>query len=563
MASFLSNGINRWFGFKLSRDSDEDPIVSPILDNNADGSVDVMSDGYSLVYDIDQSVISERDLIDKYRNLSAIPEVRFAIENIVNEAIVIDSDEPVKLNVTGNSLTDTQRENVHAAWDNVMKVLDFKSNGYNIFERWYIDGKIYYYIIIDSVNGGIREVRQIDPKLIRKIRTIKKKILDGNVEAKEEIENFFLYSGDSIQIGQVGQAIKLSEDSVAYAHSGLIDNSPLGSGQYSTGDNKQVPIVKSYLHTALKPANQLQMLEEAVVIYRMVRAPERRAFYIDVDGLPNGKANQHMIETMNRFKNKTTYNADTGAINDGRRHMAMIEDFFLPRRNGKSTEITTLPGGGNLGEINDIDYFRDKLISALNVPRARFNADAGYQIGRSDTITRDEITFSKFITKLRTKFNDIFYSLLRVELVSSGIIDNDYETWDKLKSVLSIEYSVDNYFNTLKEIEIFSERISILNDVDSYVGKYFSKQHIYENILGMTQEEIDKMEFEIAKDKEKGDSDTDDDDGFGSGFGGGGTGDMDFGSEFDDSNDNEINNFQPDDGEVPREPPSYNDDNRA
>jgi len=535
MASFFSGGTNRWFGFKLGGDKTEDnKVLSPIPELNHDGAVTVTSDSYSIAYNVDLNNLSERELVDRYRSLAIVPEVRFAIENIVNEAIVIDDGNPVKLNISGNSLTDSQRKNISAAWDNVLRVLDFNSNGYNIFERWYIDGKIYYYIIIDTEKGGIKEVRQMDPRCVKKVRSVHKKMNDSGVSVIDKSEEYFVYANSTGSNGLTQPGIKLSVDSVAYAHSGLLDVA-ISNDQFN--GSEQTPVIKSYLHTAIKPANQLQMLEESIVIYRMVRAPERRAFYIDVDGLPNGKADQHVRDTMNRFKNKTSYDVTTGAISDTRRHMAMIEDFFLPRRNGKSTEITTLPGGAGLGEINDIDYFKDKLIASLNIPRARFSADAGFQLGKTDTVSRDEITFNKFITKLRIKFNDIFYSLLKVQLVSSGLIQNDDETWEKLKPLLSIEYSVDNYFSTLKEIEILSDRLDVLSSADNSVGKYLSKQYVFEKILGFTQEEIDQIQKDIEKEAESDQSNDRGDDFGGNDFGGGprfGDRSDNFGSEYND-----------------------------
>lgn len=580
MASIFSNTLNNWFGFKLNPSEEGAKDKSAVPEPQVDGSLVFSADSsaYSLSLGLDADMFNnETSLVNRYRALSVIPEVRFAIENIVNDAIVIDdTNPPVLLDIDDETMSSQLKDAIMEGWGKVVNVTNFNNEGYQIFERWFIDGKIYYYIILDQTNGGIKEVRQIDPRKIRKVKQVKKELDPATGrEITVGTEEFFLYT-DTSDNSITRANLKLSKDSVVYAHSGLIDT-------FSASQNQQVnmmsigpvedstnTIVKSYLHGAIKPANQLQMLEEAVLIYRIVRAPERRAFYVDVDGLPNAKADQYVRDIMNRFKNKTSYDVSTGEVTDSRRHMSMIEDFFLPRRNGKSTEIATLAGASNLGEIGDLDYFKDKLLSALNVPKARYQTDAGFQIGKTDAVSREEVTFSKFITKLRVKFNDLFFGLLRVQLVSSGVIDNDEASWDELKSHLKFQYASDNLFSKFKEIEILSAKIDAISNSGDIVGTYLSKEYMYRHVLGFTDDEIIEVKKQMAKEADEesqkgaaGDDDGFGDDDFGSSnrfgssrtsFGDDFGGDDFGGDDFDDSGDDFGNDdFGNDESEPPQE----------
>lgn len=527
MATNFNSSLQRFFGFNLNPKNEGDVDASPIQKINDDGAVvTAAANGYYVSMDSEVSLQSERDLINRYRALAQMPEVAFAIQNIVNEAIVIEGDtEPVSLSVNDTDKSELEKESIREAWDEIISLSKFNTDGYQIFERWYVDGKIYYYVILDVENGGIKEIRQIDPRKIRKVKTHTREINENGISVITGEESYFSYT-ESDSAGTTS-AVRLHEDSVIYAHSGLIDSVSAQTNVSSASNSVEVPIIKSYIHGAIKPANQLQLLEEAILIYRLVRAPERRAFYIDIDGIPNAKADQYMNDMINKLKNKASYDASTGVLNEGKRHMAMIEDFFLPRRNGKSTEITTLPGGQGLGDLNDLEYFRDRLINSLYVPKARYQADAGFQIGKSDAVSRDEVTFNKFITKLRNKFNDFLYGMLRIQLVSKGIIENTDEAWNNLKTDLSITYNVDNYFSTLKELEILTSRLAVLNDADTHTGKYLSKKYLSTHVLGLTEDEFAQMEKQIRIEagdevEEEGDGGFGDDFGGGNDFGGGG-----------------------------------------
>lgn len=486
----MANLFN-FFGFTIKKqDGDElaKSVVAPISD---DGSVvidagpgGVLGDSYSLAFDTDGAIKNENDLIRRYRELSKYPAVAEAIEDIVNEAIVIDGkDGPVDLNLEELKVSDSIKNKIRESFELVLNKLNFEDEGYELFERWYIDGKMYLHIILDeNTSNGIREVRMVDPRKIKKIKNIKKEKLPTGIEIVKEIDEYYIYNDKGIT-DTTASGVKLSKDSIVYCHSGLTD-----------GVNG---LIQSYLHKAIQPANQLKMLEEAVIIYRYTRAPERRVFYVDVGNLPKGKAEQYVADMMNKFKNKLSYDAVTGELADAKRHTSMMEDFWMPRRDGgRGTEITTLPGGQGLGQLDDLDYFKDKLYHSLNVPVSRMKPDSGFSIGRSDTISRDEIKFGKFITKLRNKFSGVFLDLLRVQLISKKIMSSS--DWESVKEKIKITYDKDNFFTELKENEILNTRLQALQLVDPYVGKYFSQAWVQRNVLRLTEEEVEEIEKQKA-----------------------------------------------------------------
>lgn len=481
------------FGFTIGRKKSDEQTLSVVSPATDDGSIVVASnvggvsgESYILAVDPDGLIKNETDLIRRYRELARFPEVSEAIEDIVNEAIVMDGETPaIELNLDELKASEGLKKKINEAFNEVLNKLDFNNNGYEIFRNWYIDGKVLFQIILDEqkVKEGIKELRYIDPRKIKKIKNIKKEMAPGGAEIVKEIEEYFLYNDKGIVDGRTN-GVKLGVDSIVYCHSGEID--------HTNG------MVLSHLHKAIKPANQLKMLEESVVIYRYTRAPERRVFYIDVGNLPKGKAEQYVSTMMNKFKNKLSYDAVTGDVVDSKRHLSMMEDFWMPRRDGgKGTEITTLPGGQGLGQLDDLDYFLNKLYHALNVPISRMKPDTGFSIGKSDTVSRDEIKFNKFIGRLRTKFNTTFLAPLRVQLISTGIISS--EDWDDIKNKITVVYSRDNYFSELKNNEILNTRIQTALQVDPMVGKYYSKEWVQKKILQLSDEDIQEIDQQIAK----------------------------------------------------------------
>ena len=368
-----------------------------------------------------------------------------------------------------------------------MSLLDFDVKGHDIFRRWYIDGRIFYHKVIDKKNPkkGIAEVRYIDPRKIRKVRQINKDIKPGtSLEMIKSVDDFYLYNDKGLNAGQMNEGIKIADDSITYVPSGLIDQ------------NKGH--VLSHLHKAIKPVNQLRMIEDSVVIYRISRAPERRIFYIDVGNLPKIKAEQYLKDVMNRYRNKLVYNASTGEIQDDRNHMSMLEDFWLPRREGgRGTEITTLQGGQNLGEIEDIKYFQNKLYRSLNVPISRMEAESGFSLGRSTEITRDELKFTKFVQRLRKRFTPLFTDMLKAQLILKGIVT--LEDWNKMKEHIQYNFLQDGHFAELKKAELMQDRINNLGSIESYIGTFYSKEWVQKNVLNMTDAEIDEMQTQINK----------------------------------------------------------------
>jgi hypothetical protein len=483
------------FGFEIKRKEEQDlpSVVTP--SSVADGAT-VVNTGvnaggyYGMVMDLEGIIKNENDLIRRYREVSQYSDCDGAIEDIVNESIIANEDKkPVEIVLDEVKVSEPIKKKIREEFGNILDLLKFDERAHETFRTWYIDGRLYYQILInsDNVKDGIVELRYIDPRKIRRIKNIKKEKQAGTgVEVVKEIEEYYLYNDKGIT-EQTTQGVKLSLDSVVYVPSGYVDQN---SG-----------MMMSYLHKAIKPVNQLKMIEDALVIYRISRAPERRIFYVDVGNLPKLKAEQYVTDIMNKFRNKIVYDATTGETRDDRRHLSMMEDFWMPRREGgKGTEITTLPGGQNLGEIQDIEYFQQKLYHSLNVPISRLQQQQGFSIGRSTEISRDEVKFNKFIVRLRKKFNMLFANALRVQLVAKNIIKP--EEWDDISSKIKYDYLEDNHYSELKDAEILGQRVQILQQLDPYVGKYYSQAWIRKNVLRLDDEDIKQIEKEIEDEKD-------------------------------------------------------------
>ncbi len=491
------------FGFRITRanqDGGSDSFTSPVSD---DGTLDIVSGGghYASVLDMDGRDRNEVDLIRRYRDIAQQPECDSAIEDITNEAIVSDErDQSVSIMLDRLDVSPKIKSKIREEFHEILHLLDFNAKGHDIFRRWYVDGRLYYHKIIDpkQPRKGIKEVRYIDPRKIKKARETQKEVnASTGMEMVKKIDDFYLYNdkGWEQNVG-TSEGVKITSDSITYCPSGLID---MGKGT-----------VLSYLNKAIKPVNQLRMIEDSLVIYRISRAPERRIFYIDVGNLPKMKAESYLKDVMNRYRNKMVYDARTGEIRDDRNHMSMLEDFWLPRREGgRGTEITTLPGGSNLGEIDDITYFQKKLYRSLNVPVSRLAEESGFQIGRSDNITRDELKFTKFVQRLRKKFTVLFADMLRTQLLLKGVIA--LEEWDSFKEHIQFDFLQDGHFAELKNAEILRERLDMLGQIESYVGTYFSQEYVRKQILRMTDEEITDIEAQIKD--EGGDDEMGADDG--------------------------------------------------
>jgi hypothetical protein len=478
------------FGFTIARKKTEDEqeklpsIVSPTQE---DGSVEIAPGGaYGTYVDLEAKAKNESDLVSKYREMSIQPEADYAIQDIVNEAIVVDENSgPCEIVLDKLQQPATIKKKIRQAYAEVFDMLDFQNNAYDIFRKWYIDGRLYYHIVIDETNlkAGVKDLRYIDPRKIRKVKEpIKEKDKRTGVTVYKGSNEYYMYNPKGITTANQAQGVKIAKDSIAYCHSGIVDNR--GSMIYSN------------LHKAIKPLNQLRMLEDAVVIYRLARAPERRIFYIDVGNLPKMKAEQYLRDMMVKHKNKLTYDATTGEVRDDRKFMTMLEDFWLPRREGgRGTEITTLPGGQNLGEMEDVDYFRRKLYKSLNVPTARMEQENQFQLGRASEITRDELKFNKFIKRLRNRFSMLFDEILEIHLALKGVTTR--KEWQQMKQDIYYDFMEDNHFTELKDTEIMTERLRLLGDIDSYVGKYFSEQWVRTNVLRLTEDEVEEIQTQI------------------------------------------------------------------
>ena len=485
----MADGTLKIFGFEITRTKDKKAIKSIVPPRDDDGAGYVSTPSYGSHYGhyINMEGDDSKDnvqLILKYRGSAMHPEADAAIEDIVNEAITSGDMKPIiTLNVDRVPVSATIKRQMLDEFDNIYNMLNFKELGHDIFRRWYIDGRLYHHLVVDenNLNAGIQEIRYIDSAKIRKVKQVKKKT-DPATGAKlvEKVDEFYIYQEKP---GSQSGAIKLTDDSVSYVTSGLLDE-----------HRKRVV---SFLHKALKPITQLRMMEDSLVIYRLARAPERRMFYIDVGNLPRGKAEQYMKDIMAKYRNKLVYDAKTGEIRDDRKHMSMLEDFWLPRREGgRGTEISTLPGGENLGQIEDILYFQKRLYRSLNVPLNRLEQEQQFSLGRATEISRDELKFQKFIDRLRNRFSSFFYEILKKQLIMKNIITE--EDWHSWKNEVNLDYTRDNHFSELKEAELLREKIQTLDQIQNYVGEYFSKQWVQKNILLFDDDEIERMDSEIA-----------------------------------------------------------------
>ena len=489
------------FGFDITRrKSEEDQNVEQSFTPpaNDDGALTIQSAAYYGTYvDLDGTAKNEVELISRYREMAMQPEIESAIDDIMNEAIVQDDDgKSVEIILDDLDQPDKIKKAVKDEFQTVLKLFNYKHMAQDIFRRFYVDGRLYYNVIIDKSNpiSGIKELRYIDPRKLRKVREIKKKKDERTgAEVIDVINEYYIFNdkvttGNSSNYGPVG--VRITTDSIISVVSGLMDS--------------RRAVVLSYLHKAIKPLNQLRMIEDATVIYRISRAPERRIFYIDVGNLPKLKAEQYLRDIMVKYKNKLVYDANTGEVRDDRKHLSMLEDFWLPRREGgKGTEITTLPGGQNLGELEDVKYFEKKLYKALNVPISRLNPEtSGFSLGRSGEITRDELKFAKFVDRLRNKFCDLFDQAMRTQCILKGIC-TDAE-WKEFKEHIHYDFIKDNNFAELKEAELMTNRLQLLGSVDPYTGRYFSQKWIQQNVLRLTDDEIVAMDQEIAQEKKDG-----------------------------------------------------------
>jgi hypothetical protein len=485
------------FGFTIQRTSGstggEKTFSIPSPD---DGTIDVAGGGFfGQILDTDGRERSDLDLIKRYRDIAQQAECDTAIEDIVNEGIVSNqNDQAIEVSLDRLHYPDKIKRKIRAEFNEILRLLNFEQKGHDIFRRWYVDGRLFYHKIIDTKNPrkGITELRWIDPTKIKKVREVQTKIdpKHQGIEVADQIDEYFIYNEKGLSgPGGVGSnlGLKIAKDSVTYVPSGLIDGN---SGA-----------VRSYLHKAIKPVNQLRMIEDALVIYRISRAPERRIFYIDVGNLPKIKAEQYLKDVMNRYRNKLVYDANTGEIRDDRNHMSMLEDFWLPRREGgRGTEISTLPGGANLGEIDDIQYFRTKLYRSLNVPISRLEAESGFSLGRSSEITRDELKFTKFVQRIRKKFSPMFTDILKTQLLLKGIIAP--EDWPEIQEHLQYDYLADGHFAELKDAELLENRLNQLQTVEAYIGTFFSKEYVLKKVLRMTDTEIQEIRDQIKKETE-------------------------------------------------------------
>ena len=482
------------FGFTIARkkqDDQQENLPSIVSPTQEDGAVEIAPGGaYGTYVDLEGKAKNEGELVTKYRQMVQQPECDSAVQDVVNEAIVISEDSgPVNIVLDKLDYPQSIKKKITEEFESVLKMLDFNNTAYDIFRKWYVDGRLYYHIVIDEKNPrqGIKDLRYIDPRKIRKIREpIKEKDKRTGVTIYKGMNEYYMYNQGGMTTTNQAQGVKIAKDSIAYCHSGLLD--------------ERNSMVYSYLHKAMKPLNQLRMLEDAVVIYRIARAPERRVFYIDVGNLPKMKAEQYMRDMMVKHKNKLIYDASTGEVRDDRKFMTMLEDFWLPRREGgRGTEITTLPGGQSLGEMDDVDYFRRKLYKSLGVPITRMESENNFNIGRSSEITRDEVKFNKFIMRLRSRFSILFDELLEIQLALKGVLTR--AEWKEMKQDIHFDFQEDNHFTELKDTEIMQGRLQILGEIDSYVGRYFSGDWVRKNVLRMTEQDIKDEQKQIDKEE--------------------------------------------------------------
>jgi len=489
------------FGFTIARNKVEDDQTvqqSFTPPSNDDGALTITSAAYYGTYvDLDGTAKNDVELISRYREMAMQPEIESAIDDIVGEAICQDDDgKIIQIVLDDLKQPDKIKNAIKGEFEIVMKLLNYKNMAQDIFRRYYVDGRLFYHIIVDQTKPmeGVKELRYVDPRKLKKIREMKKsKDERTGVEIMKVINEYYLYNdkvntGTSSNFGPVG--VRITTDSIISVVSGLMDS--------------RRAVVLSYLHKAIKPLNQLRMIEDATVIYRISRAPERRIFYIDVGNLPKLKAEQYLRDIMVKYKNKLVYDANTGEVRDDRKFLSMMEDFWLPRREGgKGTEITTLPGGQNLGELEDVKYFEKKLYKALNVPVSRLNPEtSGFSLGRTNEITRDELKFAKFVDRLRNRFSDLFDQALRVQCVLKGICTD--QEWDDFRTNIHYDFIKDNNFTELKDAELMKERLALLATIDPYTGRYFSQSWIQRNVLRLNDDDIKEMQIEMDEEKEAG-----------------------------------------------------------
>jgi hypothetical protein len=494
------------FGFELKRkatekeDAKKKSFVLPMEDDGSSYISTGAGAHFGQYIDMDGAfgAKSEGDLIRRYRDVAQQPECDAAIEDIVNEAIIGDGDSaPVDIRLDDLEQPENIKKQISEEFDRIIELLQFNHYAHDVFRKWYIDGRLYYHIIVDekSPQKGILELRTIDPTRIRKVREVESdKDMNTGANIIKKINEYYVYQDTTLS--NTNQGLKISKDAIQHCTSGLLDPA-----------RKKV---LSHLHKAIKPVNQLRMMEDSLVIYRLSRAPERRIFYIDVGNLPKGKSEEYLKSVMANYRNKMVYDAATGEVKDDRKHMSLLEDFWLPRREGgRGTEITTLPGGENLGQIDDIIYFQKKLYKALNVPVNRLEQEAQFSLGRSTEISRDEVKFQKFIDRLRKKFSWLFLDLLKTQLMLKGIITE--QDWFEFKELISIDFLKDSHFAELKDNEILRERIDILGQVDQYIGTYFSKDWVRKNILMQTESDVQQMTKEISAEKASGEIEDEED----------------------------------------------------
>ena len=509
------------FGFTIGRDAEEDQLPTSVqsftLPDNDDAAATIASSAgaYGQYVDLDGNVKNEAELITKYREMALYPEAELAIDDIVNEAIIMDGSgkPPVSIILDHAPLSSDIKKKIRDEFDNLISLLDFNDYAYDIFRRWYIDGRLYYHVMIDTKKPkqGIYELRPIDPRQIKKVREVKdpKQTNTAQITAPEAIE-YFIFNPQGMQ--GTGQGVKIAPDSIAYVHSGIL--------------NSARSMVLSHLHKAIKPLNQLRMLEDATVIYRISRAPERRIFYIDVGNLPKLKAEQYLKGIMNQYKNKIVYDATTGEIRDDRKFMSMLEDYWLPRREGgRGTEITTLPGGTNLGEIEDIIYFQKKLYKSLGIPVSRLEPEGTFSLGRATEINRDEVKFTKFISRIRKRFSLLFDNLLETQLRLKGVLTK--EDWMLIKDDVQYRFVNDSHFAELKLTEMLREKLEIVVSMEEYIGKYYSNEWVRKNVLGQSDEDIAVIQAQIDKENSEGEEGDGGEEGEGGGGFSGGLDDLD------------------------------------
>ena len=493
------------FGFEITRKKDElrdttdvgkQPSFVPPVDDDGTPVIETQPGGfitggaYGAYIDMEGGIKNEVELIRRYRETSLIPECDSAIEDVINECITSDSaDRIVTLDLRDTKLSDSLKKKIQDEFSTILTLMKFNQNSHEIFRKWYVDGRIYFHKVVDknNIKKGIVDIRPIDPLKIKKVRNVTKdRDPKTGIEQVKKVDEFFVFNDKGYDktgtASAEGNTVKIAPEAITFTTSGLLD--------YTKN------VVVGYLHKALKTANQLSMMEDALVIYRISRAPERRIFYIDVGNLPKSKAEQYLSDVMNRYRNKLVYNAQTGEIKDDRKHMSMLEDFWLPRREGgRGTEISTLPGGQNLSEIEDIEYFKKKLYRSLNVPSSRLEADNGFNMGRASEISRDELKFNKFVKRLQMKFAKVFTDILRTQLVLKNIVSG--EEFDAFKDFIHYDFATDNHFSELKEGEIMRERFDLLSQAESYVGTYFSKEYVFRNVLHMSEDEINAIMAQI------------------------------------------------------------------